>query len=452
MKNMRAEFIKKERKVAVERIVTKKRKAFMLADKWIQTAKAAEKTEVSGYLSRATGLLEVEVNFFSPPTSSTFVQIAEKFLADKEVASNIGVDINVDALPELVRRAADKIGVRRIEQRERGLAVDHEGHERVARREIVRLRRLGARYQQIAQTTGLTLGFVAVVLKDVRLYGEETAVQMTSKRKGKPALLNHGHFSYIRSVIGFHAGETTVREVHSAIVNSFPEVRECSVTTIWRAIKKQMMFTKKLAAVRDKRIFRVGRRGEIRSYLARFAETIINGPELWSCDECAIWIGKRDKRRWCEKGHRVVNTSGSRALQKVTLLLAISTEGRYLAQLIVGNAATTIFASFLLALNDYCDQARLAVQLDNASFHKTSLSLAAAAYTSTEIIFLPPYFPEGNGVEMVFAFIKKKMYTMNATTIQDTMKAVNIILASMSPAMVKAYIRGSFEATLKESS
>ena len=159
-------------------------------------------------------------------------------------------------------------------------------------------------------------------------------------------------------------------------------------------------------------------------------------------------MGKRDNRRWSLIGTKVVNTYGTRALKKVTLLLAVSNRGRFFMQLIQGSAITPIFASYLLALRRYNGEGKLVIQLDNASFHKTSLTLAAASLEDITVSFLPAYFPEGNCVEMFFAKIKRALYSLSVQDIQDTIPAIKYILSQIPRDNYIQYFRRSFKNTL----
>jgi transposase len=50
------------------------------------------------------------------------------------------------------------------------------------------------------------------------------------------------------------------------------------------------------------------------------------------------------------------------------------------------------------------------VLLDNAAIHKTALVRAAAMVKGFTLLFMPPYSPEFNPIELVFGVIKKAFY------------------------------------------
>ena len=109
---------------------------------------------------------------------------------------------------------------------------------------------------------------------------------------------------------------------------------------------------------------------------------------------------------------------------------------------------TSIFSSFLMALIEFCGEEKLIIQLDNASFHKTTLSQAAAGFADLKVDFLPAYFPEGNAIEMVFSEVKRSLYKLHITNSTETAYAIHHILSELPPIKIQSYMRGAFKSTV----
>ena len=403
---------------------------------------------VSGYFCAESTPEDVDIKDSAGVDHHMLTQLAENFVSESEVARDVGVELNIDDGVQLVRRAADIMGVILNEPELELPAQIQDDRKLLQRREVIRLRRQGLSYGIIARVTGLSVGAVNATLKVARRHGDTYAHQVGSGRRGRPELLTHGHLLYIKAMIQFHEGETTLREVCAALRANFPELADCSLYTVWRAVKNHLKYSKKLGAARDKRVLKPGRKKALNDYLLEFSRAICMNKEIWSCDESAIWIGRRDSKRWSPVGERVLITQNPRSLTKLTLLLSVSSRGRFFGQLLEGNAATMTFMNYLLALREYIGEEEAVIQLDNASFHRTSLCMAAAKYARLEVIYLPPYFPDGNAIEMVFAIIKRRLYKIPAQDIMEAIRIAAAVMRDISSGQLISCMRKSFKNTV----
>ena len=55
----------------------------------------------------------------------------------------------------------------------------------------------------------------------------------------------------------------------------------------------------------------------------------------------------------------------------------------------------------------YIGDSRKVALVDNASFHKTALTLGVLHHVGFEALFTAPYTPESNSIELVFGLIKR---------------------------------------------
>jgi putative transposase len=67
--------------------------------------------------------------------------------------------------------------------------------------------------------------------------------------------------------------------------------------------------------------------------------------------------------------------------------------------------------------------------LDNAAFHQKEQIRALAKQKGHDILFLPPYSPDLNPIEKVFAILKKRrMYAPPETTLDQIVKSYGLLL------------------------
>lgn len=99
----------------------------------------------------------------------------------------------------------------------------------------------------------------------------------------------------------------------------------------------------------------------------------------------------------------VLRASACTDNKSYSLLMAIGSDGRKHHAVSKGTTKSDVFANFLLGLPFPSETILL---LDNASIHRTASVRAAAQEKGYTLLFLPPYSPELNPIEMAFAKIK----------------------------------------------
>jgi len=73
------------------------------------------------------------------------------------------------------------------------------------------------------------------------------------------------------------------------------------------------------------------------------------------------------------------------------------------------------------------------VILDNLSSHKSERAEKAIRSRGAWLLFLPPYSPDLNPIEMAFSKLKARLRAMAARTIDDLWKAIGNICALFTP-------------------
>jgi transposase len=83
------------------------------------------------------------------------------------------------------------------------------------------------------------------------------------------------------------------------------------------------------------------------------------------------------------------------------------------------------------------------VILDNLGSHKGHAARKAIRATGAHLIFLPPYSPDLNPIEQVFAKLKHLMRDAQPRTVEATWRKVGELLDLFSPAECRNYLTNS---------
>ena len=83
------------------------------------------------------------------------------------------------------------------------------------------------------------------------------------------------------------------------------------------------------------------------------------------------------------------------------------------------------------------------VVMDNLGSHKGVAVRKAIRVAGAHLIFLPPYSPDLNPIEQVFAKLKHLMRTASERTVEATWKRLGTVLNSFSPQECSNYLRNA---------
>jgi transposase len=83
------------------------------------------------------------------------------------------------------------------------------------------------------------------------------------------------------------------------------------------------------------------------------------------------------------------------------------------------------------------------VILDNLGSHKGKRARRAIRQAGAHLLFLPPYSPDLNPIEQLFAKLKHLMRKAEARTVDDTWRKVGELLDLFSPAECSNYLRNA---------
>ncbi len=131
--------------------------------------------------------------------------------------------------------------------------------------------------------------------------------------------------------------------------------------------------------------------------------------DLVFVDETSTHTGLTRRRARAPRGERAVGRVPRNHGPNITLLAALTPEGIGPAMTIVGavdGRAFTAYAEQVLAPTLRPGQV---IILDNLSAHKSEDARKAVAAAGARLLFLPPYSPDFNPIELAFAKVKEAL-------------------------------------------
>ena len=178
---------------------------------------------------------------------------------------------------------------------------------------------------------------------------------------------------------------------------------ECATTrsprTICRYLQR-MMFSRKKA-------YRTVRHHKDHAMnVARFCNEYPTTPEGVVCiDEAGFYVGDCGRRGYSERGCRL-NIPASRTLRRVklTVIVAVACTGVVQYKVMRQNCKKVDFVQFVKDLPESCSGCKLV--LDNIQFHHSKETKEALESKNIVPLYTPPYSPEFNAIESVFAAAK----------------------------------------------
>ena len=81
------------------------------------------------------------------------------------------------------------------------------------------------------------------------------------------------------------------------------------------------------------------------------------------------------------------------------------------------------------------------VVLDNLGSHKDPRAQRAIRAAGAHLLFLPPYSPDLNPIEMIFAKLKTLFRKADSRTVEEAWRKIGTLLDMFSPEECAAYIR-----------
>lgn len=116
-----------------------------------------------------------------------------------------------------------------------------------------------------------------------------------------------------------------------------------------------------------------------------------------------------------------------------TLIAALGIEGVRCSTVVDGAVNRDVFEAFVEQV--LAPQLRPGdiVVMDNLSSHKSARTRAALEAAGARLLFLPPYSPDLNPIEMVFAKVKQLLRSLGCRTKDALWNAMQSVLDQVTP-------------------
>ncbi len=153
-------------------------------------------------------------------------------------------------------------------------------------------------------------------------------------------------------------------------------------------------------------------------------------------------------RGWGPRGHRIIAKAPHGRWRTLTFLAALRHD-RIEAPCVIdgpinGDRFIAYVEQFLiptLAPGDI-------VVMDNLGSHKRQAVRSAIRAAGAKLVFLPPYSPDLNPIEQVFAKLKTLLRKAQERSVEATWKRIGALLSEFSPSECANYLRNSGYASI----
>jgi transposase len=134
------------------------------------------------------------------------------------------------------------------------------------------------------------------------------------------------------------------------------------------------------------------------------------------------------------RGDRLLSKVPHGHWQTTTLIAALGIDGIRCSTVVDGAVNSDIFEAFVefVLVPELCPGD--IVVMDNLSSHKRARTRQLIEAAGAELVFLPPYSPDLNPIEMVFSKIKQRLRTLACRTREVLWQSMQSVLDTITPA------------------
>jgi transposase len=148
------------------------------------------------------------------------------------------------------------------------------------------------------------------------------------------------------------------------------------------------------------------------------------------------------------KGERLVAKVPHGAWRTLTFLAALRCDAITAPCVVDGPINGATFLAYVRQLLAPTLRPGDIVIMDNLGSHKGQAVRAAIRAAGAKLFFLPPYSPDLNPIEQVFAKLKTLLRKANERTVETTWKRIGALIDAFSPTECANYLRNSGYASI----
>jgi transposase len=137
-------------------------------------------------------------------------------------------------------------------------------------------------------------------------------------------------------------------------------------------------------------------------------------------------------RGWAPRGQRLLEKTPHGHWKTTTLIAALGFEGVRCSTVVDGPVNADVFEAFVAQVLVRQLQPGDVVVLDNLSSHKRDRTRRLIEAAGAQLLFLPPYSPDLNPIEMIFAKVKHLLRSLACRTREALWHAMQSVLDHIS--------------------
>ena len=296
--------------------------------------------------------------------------------------------------------------------------------------EACRRRKEGRSIRGMAREMGLAYSTVRDWL--VRMHAGNLGRRFDRRRTGRKRMLTGAVLAYIKRWLNgnpqryeFEAGSWQINMVLEMVRKRLGI--SCRVRTLKRVLRRLGFSYSKPRPIPDKSASEAEQEEFKQETAGLLEEMGKQGHAVMVCDEAAVQIWQGAGYGWRPaNGHDTIRQGFSK--KSVRLFGSLGTDGYHIRTTDAINSET--FIEFLQELLKTCP--KFVMVLDNASCHKSKMVTEFVESTDGDIrlVFLPPYTPQLNSIEMQWSVLKRLLSGRYFRSVGELKKAIMALVDS----------------------
>ena len=134
-----------------------------------------------------------------------------------------------------------------------------------------------------------------------------------------------------------------------------------------------------------------------------------------------------------KRGERLVDKTPHGHWKTTTLIAALGIDGMRCSTVVDGAVNGDVFEAFIAQVLTPELRPGDVVVMDNLSSHKRARTRELIESAGAELVFLPPYSPDLNPIEMIFSKVKQRLRTLGMRTKEALWRAMQSVLDTVTP-------------------
>lgn len=148
-------------------------------------------------------------------------------------------------------------------------------------------------------------------------------------------------------------------------------------------------------------------------------------------------------RGWCTRGKRLIGKAPRGHWQTMTFIAALRHDRISAPCVIDGPINGESFLAYIQQILVPTLGPGDIVIMDNLGSHKGRAVRSAIRAVGARLLFLPPYSPDLNPIEQVFAKLKALLRKAQERTVEATWQRIGSLLTQFAPTECKNYLRNA---------